>query len=145
MAFAFKRIKVTPVLARNWEISRRVFARHLHEVKHWEIICGDYTAAPDIEATWFIDPPYRGEPGMGYRHSSALIDYSRLASWAMSRTGSALGEETQRSIVGAIRWDAWHGDAGMDGGPKVVKTDKRVEVTALTAPIFTGGVFCRER
>jgi 16S rRNA G966 N2-methylase RsmD len=90
MAFAFKRIKVTPVLARNWEISRRVFARHLHEVKHWEIICGDYTAAPDIEATWFIDPPYRGEPGMGYRHSSALLDYTELAKWALSRRGEII-------------------------------------------------------
>ena len=90
MAFAFKRIKVTPVLARNWEISRRVFARHLHEVKHWEIICGDYTASPDIEATWFIDPPYRGDPGMGYRHSSALLDYTKLAKWALSRRGEII-------------------------------------------------------
>ena len=90
MAFAFKRIKVTPVLARNWEISRRVFARHLHEVKHWELICGDYTVAPDIEATWFIDPPYKGEPGMGYRHSSAKIDYSVLSKWVLSRKGDII-------------------------------------------------------
>jgi hypothetical protein len=90
MAFAFKRIKVTPVLARNWEISRRVFAQHLNEIKHWEIICGDYTEAPDIEATWFIDPPYRGKPGMGYRHSSALIDYTALAEWALSRKGEII-------------------------------------------------------
>lgn len=90
MAFAFKRIKVTPVLARNWEISRRVFARHLQAIKHWEIICGDYTVAPDIEATWFIDPPYRGEPGMGYHQSSALIDYSALAEWALSRKGEII-------------------------------------------------------
>jgi hypothetical protein len=87
MAFAFKRIKVTPVLARNWEISKRVFAKHLHEVKHWEIVCGDYTASPEIEATWFIDPPYQGESGMGYRHSSAKLDYSQLAKWALSRKG----------------------------------------------------------
>jgi site-specific DNA-adenine methylase len=87
MAFAFKTIKVTPVLARNWEISRRVFAKHLHEIKHWEITCGDFTEAPDIEATWFIDPPYRGESGKGYRHSSALIDYAALAHWVMSRKG----------------------------------------------------------
>ncbi|MGD0088534.1 MAG: DNA adenine methylase [Planctomycetota bacterium] len=90
MAFAFKKIKVTPVLARNWEISKRVFARHLNEIKHWEIICGDYKEAPDIEATWFIDPPYRGEPGMGYRHSSSLIDYRALANWALSRKGEII-------------------------------------------------------
>ncbi len=90
MAFAFKRIKVTPVLARNWEISRRVFAKHLDEIKHWEIICGDYTKAPDIEATWFIDPPYRGEPGMGYRHSSAHLDYAALAKWVEARKGDVI-------------------------------------------------------
>ncbi len=90
MAFAFKRIKVTPVLARNWEISRRVFAKHLNETKHWEIICGDYTKAPNIEATWFIDPPYRGEPGMGYRHSSAHLDYMALAKWVQSRKGDII-------------------------------------------------------
>lgn len=90
MAFAFKRIKVTPVLARNWEISRRVFAKHLHEIKHWEIICGDYKDAPNIEATWFIDPPYSGEPGMGYRYSSALINYHELAKWALSRKGEII-------------------------------------------------------
>ena len=90
MAFAFKRIKVTPVLARNWEISRRIFAEHINKIKHWEIICGDYTNAPDIEATWFIDPPYRGESGMGYRHSSAMIDYHTLAAWALSRKGEII-------------------------------------------------------
>ena len=90
MAFAFKRIKVTPVLARNWEISRRVFAKHLHEVKHWQIICADYTQAPDIEATWFIDPPYYGKQGMGYRYSSALIDYDALARWALARKGDVI-------------------------------------------------------
>lgn len=90
MAFAFKRIKVTPVLARNWEISRRVFAKHLPDIKHWEIVCGDYTEAPDIEATWFIDPPYRGEPGMGYRHSSAKMDYAALAKWVQSRKGDTI-------------------------------------------------------
>jgi len=90
MAFAFKRIKVTPVLARNWEISRRVFARDLHKIKHWEIVCGDYTDAPDVAATWFIDPPYRGAAGMGYRHSSALIDYDALAKWCLARRGEII-------------------------------------------------------
>ena len=90
MAFAFKRIKVTPVLARNWEITRRVFARDVSKIKHWEIICGDYTDAPDIKATWFIDPPYQGEPGMGYRYSSAMIDYEGLAKWCLSRKGETI-------------------------------------------------------
>ncbi|MBS0646136.1 MAG: hypothetical protein JSR97_06045 [Verrucomicrobia bacterium] len=90
MAFHFKTIKVTPVLERNWEISRRVFAENLYKVKHWEIICDDYTAAPDIEATWFIDPPYKHAPGLGYKFSSKLINYTDLADWALKRRGEII-------------------------------------------------------
>ena len=90
MAFHFKTIKVTPVLERNWEISKRVFAENLHKVKHWEIICTDYSAAPDIEATWFIDPPYKDSPGLGYKFSSKLIDYNALATWAQNRKGEII-------------------------------------------------------
>jgi len=90
MAFKYKTIKVTPVLARNWEISKRVMAENIGRIKHWEIICGDYTVAPNIEATWFIDPPYMLEPGMGYEYSSAKIDYACLAEWCMERRGDVI-------------------------------------------------------
>jgi site-specific DNA-adenine methylase len=85
MAFQFKTIKVTPILERNWEISRRIFAENLYKVKHWTIINGEYSNAPDIEATWFIDPPYKGDAGMGYRFSSKMLDYEKLSRWALSR------------------------------------------------------------
>lgn len=90
MAFKYKTIKVTPVLERNWEISKRVMAANLHKIKHWKIICGDYREAPDIVATWFIDPPYKSDPGMGYDHGSDALDYNELASWALSRRGEVI-------------------------------------------------------
>ncbi|MFA7290370.1 MAG: hypothetical protein WC055_15960 [Melioribacteraceae bacterium] len=90
MAFHFKTIKVTPVLERNWEISRRTFAENLYKIKHWTIINGDYSIAPDIEATWFVDPPYKGDAGMGYRYSSKTIDYKKLAEWAIERKGELI-------------------------------------------------------
>ncbi len=90
MAFAFKTIKVTPVLERNWEISRRVMKENLYKIKHWQIINDDYSVAPDIEATWFIDPPYKGEAGMGYRFGSNTIDYPQLAEWAKQRKGEVI-------------------------------------------------------
>jgi len=93
MAFAYKTIKVTQVLERNWEISRRVMAASVHKVKHWTIICGDYSLAPDIEATWFVDPPYKGDPGMGYAHSSDDLDYGELAGWILSRRGQTIACE----------------------------------------------------
>lgn len=90
MAFHFKTIKVTPVLERNWEISRRVFAENLYKIKHWEIYNDDYSISPDIEATWFIDPPYKSSPGLGYKFSSKLIDYKELAEWALKRKGEVI-------------------------------------------------------
>lgn len=90
MAFHFRTIKVTPVLARNWNITKRVFAENLHKIKHWSITCGDYSIAPDITATWFIDPPYKGESGLGYRHSSKYLDYNKLAEWALKRKGEVI-------------------------------------------------------
>lgn len=90
MAFKYKTIKVTPILARNWDISKRVMAESLDKVKHWEIICGDYSCAPDVEATWFIDPPYKDAPGMGYRYSSAMLNYDDLAIWTKKRHGEVI-------------------------------------------------------
>ncbi len=89
-AFKYKTIKVTPVLERNWEISKRVMAANLYKVKHWKIICADYANAPDIEATWFIDPPYKSHPGTGYEHGSGSIDYPQLAMWAQRRVGEVI-------------------------------------------------------
>lgn len=93
-AFKYKTIKVTPVLARNWEISRRTFAANLHKIRHWTIIESDYTSAPDIEATWFVDPPYQGEPGEGYRFGSSQLDYPSLANWTLARRGQVIACES---------------------------------------------------
>ncbi|WP_220464907.1 hypothetical protein [Granulicella sp. 5B5] len=90
MAFKYKRIKVTPVLERNWEISKRVMAASVHKVKHWRLIEGDYTSAPDIDASWFIDPPYKDDPGEGYAHGSSQLDYSALALWVLQRKGQVI-------------------------------------------------------
>ena len=90
MAFKYKTIKVTPVLARNWEISKRIMAANLYKIKHWQIICADYTESPNIEATWFIDPPYINQSGMGYQFSSKSIDYHNLSAWAMNRRGEVI-------------------------------------------------------
>jgi len=67
-----------------------------------EIIRGDYTQAPDIEATWFIDPPYHvdGRPqsrGMGYAEgcNSHALDYEALAVWCRGRRGQKIVCEQQ--------------------------------------------------
>lgn len=59
-------------------------------VSHWRASEGDFTAAPDIEATWFFDPPYQGNGGKYYRFANDQIDYGRLGEWALSRNGQVI-------------------------------------------------------
>lgn len=87
-------------------VIRRMFqqiARVLpHAKDRVEIIHGDYTEAPEIEATWFVDPPYwvngRAQAGtdrpqgMGYAPNcdSSSLDYEALATWCRERRGQKI-------------------------------------------------------
>jgi len=70
------------------EIRDRI-ANQVSSIAHWRVIEGDYSTAPDIEATWFIDPPY-SEAGRLYRHSSKDLDFDALALWCRARSGQVL-------------------------------------------------------
>lgn len=88
--------QVTARMVEKWEGSRRYIAGKLDLIRGWAIIDGDYSDAPDVEATWHIDPPYQprigqaaGSRGDGYsKHcNSRTIDFSALGQWARSRRG----------------------------------------------------------
>lgn len=67
-----------------------LIADNLDKIRHWKIIEGDYLEdSPDIEATWFIDPPYV-VGGKYYRHGSKNIDYNALGTWCMERKGQVI-------------------------------------------------------
>ena len=66
-----------------------------------EVVLGDYRDAPNLEATWFIEPPYRvteqraGSPlqqGMGYAKgcNAASLDYDELGAWCRERRGQRI-------------------------------------------------------
>jgi site-specific DNA-adenine methylase len=81
---------------------RRIALVLPHAKGRVEVIHGDYTKAPDIEATWFIDPPYQisgraragtdRPQGMGYARDcdSSTIDYAALATWCKARSGQVI-------------------------------------------------------
>jgi len=69
---------------------RERIASSLCRIRHWKIIHGDYADAPDIEATWFIDPPYIKSPGNRYRYGNSGISYEHLNCWSRSRKGQAI-------------------------------------------------------
>lgn len=85
--------KVTTMMRRNWPPTARRIARVGPHAKTWDIAVGDYTQAPDIEATWFIDPPYVPQAtsaGNMYEQQSSGIDYAALAEWCRSRKGQVI-------------------------------------------------------
>jgi len=61
----------------------------LHKIRHWTIICADYTEIENDQATWFIDPPYQFG-GHKYPHGNRMIDFSSLAEWCKSRNGQVV-------------------------------------------------------
>ena len=64
-------------------------AGNLYKVRHWEIKLGNYDELENIEATWFIDPPYQFG-GEHYPMSNKSIDYIKLADWCKSRNGQVI-------------------------------------------------------
>lgn len=69
---------------------RERVAGQVDHIRHWRVIEGDYTAAPDIQATWFIDPPYAGTPGRCYPNGSQALDFAALAHFCRSRSGQTI-------------------------------------------------------
>lgn len=77
------------------EEQRKLVATQVDYIRHWRIIEGDYTQAPRVVATWFIDPPYQGRPGSHYVYGSKQIDYSRLGTWCRTRLGQVIACESE--------------------------------------------------
>jgi hypothetical protein len=72
---------------------KRNITANLGAIRHWAVIEGDFSDAPDTPATWFIDPPYSGPPGRHYKHAD--VDYERLSDWCKDRRGQVLVCENQ--------------------------------------------------
>jgi hypothetical protein len=74
--------KVTWFMADRFEKQKRMTVRHIgyapnHVLYRW----ADYWEAPDIEATWFVDPPYETITGYGN---------DGLAEWCLTRRGQVI-------------------------------------------------------
>jgi hypothetical protein len=73
----------------GWTAEKRErIAAQVGNIRHWEIIEGDYKGAPDITATWFVDPPYNNKAGSHYQHQ--IDDYAQLGEWVKSRNGQVI-------------------------------------------------------
>lgn len=85
-----KWMREEPDSIRFWGPSARaMIAGQVDAIRHWQVIEGEYSAAPHVAATWFVDPPYQGA-GVHYKHGSALIDYAQLGEWCRTRQGEVM-------------------------------------------------------
>lgn len=66
---------------------RERIASQVDHVRHWRLIEGDYTDAPDVEATWFVDPPYASA---GKHYPTQPDDFTALGTWCQARRGQVM-------------------------------------------------------
>lgn len=64
---------------------RQRIAAQVDRIRHWRVIEGEYHDAPDVEATWHIDPPYNNKAGSYYPEQPD--DFDALAEWCRARRG----------------------------------------------------------
>lgn len=65
--------------------ARNRVASQVAQIAHWRIIEGDYTAAPIVKGTWFVDPPYANKAGK--RYPTHRVDYTRLGAYCRGLKG----------------------------------------------------------
>jgi len=70
------------------EAVRERIASQIDAIRHWRIVNAPYDQAPDVGATWFIDPPYQGKCGRQYRFSD--VDFPALGAWCQARRGQVI-------------------------------------------------------
>lgn len=76
--------------AEFWGPKRKLrIASQVSKIKHWKAIHGTYSDAPDVEATWFVDPPYQNA-GAFYTCNSGEIDFQHLGNWCQNRKGQVI-------------------------------------------------------
>lgn len=74
----------------KWDENARLkLSENIKKIKHWKIYNNSYEEAPDIEATYYIDPPYEIQ-GKWYMHNNKSIDYQKLGEWCQTRKGQVV-------------------------------------------------------
>lgn len=75
------------------ERRRERIAAQQRFVRHWKVREAFYWEAPDVEADWFVDPPYQGRAGKHYTYGSDTLDYGALGRWCEERRGQVIACE----------------------------------------------------
>src|SRR3990167_7088731 len=63
--------------------NKKAIAKQLYKIRHWKIVQGSYDEVDNIEASWFIDPPYQVG---GHKYHERKIDFQALGEWCKARS-----------------------------------------------------------
>jgi len=73
-----------------WQATKlKKAANNLEKIRHWKIYNDTFENCENIEATWFIDPPYQFG-GEHYKESSKNLNFQELSNWCKSRQGQVI-------------------------------------------------------
>lgn len=138
------RMTVTPRQVRAFTMMLRSIAAVLpYAQEKVEISQGDYSDAPDVEATWFVDPPYVASErastgtsypqGMGYSRdcSADSIDYPALGEWCRERQGQTIVCEYAGAEWLPFRHMQGSGDGLGRTAGEVVWTDRQYQLSFI--------------
>lgn len=79
LSAGMRRLQALGQRTQGWTPEHRErVASQVDAIKHWRVIEGDWTAAPLVEATWYVDPPYTNKAGECYVHGPGAIDFEQL-------------------------------------------------------------------
>jgi len=113
---------------------RKLIAKNLFKIRHWEIRQGSFDEIPNDEATWFIDPPYQ-VGGEYYKHTG--LNYQELATWCKSRNGQAIVcENTKADWLPFLPMQEITGNAG-DKSVEALWSNYSHEFESVQLSLFT--------
>jgi len=73
----------------NVERDLKRIAKSLFKIRHWKIVHGTFQDIENVNATWFVDPPYQ-YGGEHYKESNKNLDFPKLAEWCQNRNGQVI-------------------------------------------------------
>jgi hypothetical protein len=97
-ASAVPKKTVTKRGEKSWIRHKKYLIDNHNKIKHWKIFNEVYQNIENINATWYIDPPYQFG-GQHYHSSSSnkQINYDELRDWSLSRKGEIIVCENSKA------------------------------------------------
>lgn len=78
----------------TWQLTRQRILKNVSKIRNWKITNLDYKELPDIEATWFIDPPYQHG---GKYYIENKINYNEIRDWVLKKRGQVIVCENSKA------------------------------------------------